>query len=94
MRFNSLCQTFLHLIDKRFYRKLTLFGFCRDFEKVNQVSRLQVIVDANNQDSTDELFRDSIHFGRLNGNLEVLFTSGITTRQAQNQKQDAENKEP
>jgi len=51
-------------------------------------------VDSNDQDSTDELLRDSIHFGRLNGNLEVLFTSCITRRQAQSQKLDAKNQEP
>ena len=33
MRFNPLCQTFFHLIDKRFYRDLTLFSFGRYHEK-------------------------------------------------------------
>ena len=94
MRINSLCQTFFHLVDKRFYRKLTLFSFCRYHEKPDQVSGVQIIVDSNDQDSTDELLRDSTHFGCLDGNLEILFTSRIACREAQSENQDAENQEP
>ena len=89
--FNSFCEPFLHFVDKRFYRKLALSSFCHNHEKANQVLRLQVIADPSDQNPTDGLFRDSSHFGCLNGSLEVLFTSGITGRQAQSHKQNAEN---
>jgi hypothetical protein len=94
MRINPLCQTFFHLVDKRFYRKLALFSFCRYHEKPDQVSGVQIIVDSSDQDSTDEFLRDSTQFGCLNGNLEILFTSRIARRKAQNENQDAENQEP
>jgi hypothetical protein len=83
MHFNSLCQTFFHLVDERFYRKLARFSLCRHYEKARQVSGLQVIVDSNDQDSSDDFFRDSTCPGCLNGKVEVLFAWGILDRQTQ-----------